>query len=186
MPTLRRKASSARRRSSSSPSISKGRCPGASRRRLRAHLDVCPNCSVYLEQIRITIPPAEVSNLRTSLPGRSTSSPSSTAAGLQASSRPSSHDLMLKTGLERCAERGIGVLAKYWVVLGKEVTRSRRPAESLLDGTCHFGHHGSGPWHWCGAGPANSDSAPARGRRHADARGESAKSSCSLPISAAA
>jgi anti-sigma factor (TIGR02949 family) len=25
------------------------------RRRLRAHLDACPNCSAYLEQIRITI-----------------------------------------------------------------------------------------------------------------------------------
>ena len=32
-----------------------GTLPRRQRRRLRAHLDACPNCSAYLEQIRVTI-----------------------------------------------------------------------------------------------------------------------------------
>jgi anti-sigma factor RsiW len=32
-----------------------GTLPRRQRRRLRTHLDACPNCSAYLEQIRVTI-----------------------------------------------------------------------------------------------------------------------------------
>ena len=60
------------------------------RRRLRTHLEACPNCSAYLEQIRVTIRLSGSIEPEDLSPKRRTSSPSSTAAGSQANSRPQS------------------------------------------------------------------------------------------------
>ena len=43
------------RRSNSSPTTWRARSPGRDRRRFEAHLEACPNCAAYLEQIRVTM-----------------------------------------------------------------------------------------------------------------------------------
>jgi anti-sigma factor RsiW len=55
MPTLRRKELVCREAIELLTEYLEGTLSRRQRRRLRAHLDACPNCSAYLEQIRITI-----------------------------------------------------------------------------------------------------------------------------------
>ena len=55
MPTLRRKDLVCREAIELLTEYLEGTLPRRRRRRLKAHLDVCPNCSAYLEQIRMTI-----------------------------------------------------------------------------------------------------------------------------------
>jgi anti-sigma factor RsiW len=55
MPTLRRKELVCQEAIELLTEYLEGTLSRRQRRRLRAHLDACPNCSAYLEQIRITI-----------------------------------------------------------------------------------------------------------------------------------
>ena len=55
MPTLRRKDLVCQEAIELLTEYLEGTLSRRQRRRLNAHLDACPNCSAYLEQIRITI-----------------------------------------------------------------------------------------------------------------------------------
>ena len=55
MPTLRRRDLVCQEAIELLTEYLEGTLSRRQRRRLSAHLDVCPNCSAYLEQIRITI-----------------------------------------------------------------------------------------------------------------------------------
>ena len=55
MPTLRRRDLVCQQAIELLTEYLEGTLSRRQRRRLRAHLDACPNCSAYLEQIRITI-----------------------------------------------------------------------------------------------------------------------------------
>jgi anti-sigma factor ChrR (cupin superfamily) len=55
MPTLRRKDLVCQEAIELLTEYLEGTLSRRQRRRLGAHLDACPNCSAYLEQIRITI-----------------------------------------------------------------------------------------------------------------------------------
>ena len=55
MPTLRRRDLVCQQAIELLTEYLEGTLSRRQRRRLRAHLDECPNCSAYLEQIRITI-----------------------------------------------------------------------------------------------------------------------------------
>ena len=55
MPTLRRKDLVCQEAIELLTEFLEGTLSRRRRRRLKAHLDACPNCSAYLEQIRVTI-----------------------------------------------------------------------------------------------------------------------------------
>ena len=55
MPTLRRKDLVCQEAIELLTEYLEGTLRRRRRRRLKAHLDACPNCSAYLEQIRVTI-----------------------------------------------------------------------------------------------------------------------------------
>ena len=55
MPTLRRKDLVCQEAIELLTEYLEGALSWRRRRRLKAHLDACPNCSAYLEQIRMTI-----------------------------------------------------------------------------------------------------------------------------------
>jgi len=68
------------------------------RRRLRTHLEACPNCSAYLEQIRVTIRLSGSIEPEDLPPKRRTNSLSSTAAGWQGSNCPREIEPVACTG----------------------------------------------------------------------------------------